>query len=60
MDLSGLLGVIIVLSIIGVALWLLETKVPMDNTIKVVIQVIVVISVILWLLNLIGIAPRFH
>ena len=60
MDLAGLLGVIIVLTVIGVALWLLETKVPMDSTIKVVIQVVVVISVVLWLLNLIGIAPRFR
>ena len=60
MDLAGLLGVIIVLTIIGVALWLIETKVPMDGSIKIVIQVIVVIAVVLWLLNLIGIAPRFH
>ncbi len=60
MDLAGLIGVIIVLAIIGVVLWLVETKIPMDSTIKLVIQVIVVICVIIWLLGLIGIAPRFR
>jgi len=60
MDLPGLIGVILVLAIIGVVLWLLETKIPMDSTIKLVIQVIVVIVVIIWLLGLIGIAPRFR
>jgi ABC-type siderophore export system fused ATPase/permease subunit len=60
MDLGTLLGVVIVLTIIGVALYLLSTKVPMDSSIKLLIQVIVVLFVVLWLLSLIGVTPRFR
>ena len=59
MDLGGLVGVVIVLAIIGVVLWLLETKIPMDSTIKLVIQVVIIIAVILYLLRLVGIIPKF-
>ncbi len=60
MDLGGLIGIVIVLAIIGFVLWLIETKVPMDGTIKVLIQVIIVIAVLLYLLTLVGIVPRFR
>ena len=59
MDLGGLVGVVIVLAIIGVVLWLLETKIPMDSTIKLVNQVVIIIAVILYLLRLVGIIPKF-
>jgi len=60
MDLGGLVGIVIVLAIIGLVLWLIETKIPMDGTIKVLIQVIIVIAVLLYLLSLVGIVPRFR
>lgn len=60
MDLGSLLGAIIVLAIIGVALYLLFLKVPMDPTIKICIQVLVVLFVVLWLLSLVGIVPKFR
>ncbi len=43
------------LVIIGVVLWLVETKIPMDDSIRVVIRVIVVIAVCLYLLSAFGV-----
>lgn len=60
MDLGLLIGTVIALAVIGVGLWLLFSKVPMDPTIKTAIQVIVVLFVVLWLLSLVGIVPRFR
>ncbi len=50
-----MIGLILTLVIIGVVLWLIETKIPMDDSIKVVIRVIVVIAVCLYLLKLFGV-----
>ena len=55
-----LLGAIIVLAIIGVALHLLITYVPMAQPIKTLIIVIVVLVICLWLLSIVGIVPRFR
>jgi multisubunit Na+/H+ antiporter MnhB subunit len=60
MDLGTLLGAVIVLAIVGVALYLVFRMVPMEPTIKIAIQVVVVLFVVLWLLSLIGVTPRFR
>lgn len=52
----GLVQIIIVLVVVGVVLWLVQTKVPMDPTIKLIINVVVVLAVCLWLLRFAGIA----
>ena len=46
-----LITVIVALAVVGVLLWLLNTKVPMDGTIKQIINVVVIIIVVLWLLQ---------
>jgi len=51
-----MIGLLLVLVVIGVVLYLVETKIPMDDTIKVVIRVIVVICVCLYLLRMFGVA----
>ncbi len=51
-----MIGLILSLALVGVILWVIETKLPMDDTIKLVIRIIVVICVIYYLLNLFGIA----
>lgn len=48
----GLIGLLIVLIIVGVLLWLVETQIPMDPSIKVIIRVVVIIVVVLWLLQI--------
>lgn len=50
-----LISVIVVLVVVGVALWLVETYVPMSPPIKTVLRVVVVLVLVLWLLRLFGI-----
>jgi hypothetical protein len=55
MALSGLVTLIIVLVIVGLALYLVETYIPMAPPIKTVLRVIVVLVLVVWLLGLIGV-----
>lgn len=48
---------LIVLIVVGVVLYLIETYLPMSPPIKVVIRVIVILFLCLWLLGLFGIGP---
>jgi 1-acyl-sn-glycerol-3-phosphate acyltransferase len=50
-----LINLIIVLVIVGVALWLINNYIPMDGTIKKILNVVVIIIVVLWLLSAFGI-----
>ncbi|HSK29618.1 MAG TPA: Thivi_2564 family membrane protein [Candidatus Limnocylindria bacterium] len=50
-----LITVVIVLIVVGVLLWLVNTYIPMDQKIKTILNVVVVIAVILWLLNIFGV-----
>jgi hypothetical protein len=47
-------GIIIVLAVVGVLLWLINTYVPMDGKIKNILNIVAVIAVILWLCNVFG------
>lgn len=48
------LTLIIVLVVVGVLLWLINTYVPMDAKIKMILNVVAVIAVVLWLLKAFG------
>jgi hypothetical protein len=48
-----LLQIIIVLIVVGVLLWLVNL-IPMQGTIKSILNAVVVIAVVLWLLNVFG------
>ncbi|WP_373509988.1 Thivi_2564 family membrane protein [Thiocapsa sp.] len=50
----NLINVIVVLVVIGVILWLINNYIPMDGTIKKILNVVVVILVLLWLLSAFG------
>ena len=55
-----LLGLVIVLIIVGAALYLVETLLPIDQSIKVIIRVVVIVVVLLWVLRiLLGDAVRW-
>ena len=47
----SLIHVVLVLIIIGVVLWLINTYVPMDGKIKTILNIVVVIGVVVWLLQ---------
>jgi hypothetical protein len=49
-----LLNVVIILIVVGVLLWLVNSYIPMQATIKKILNAIVVIAVVLWLLNVFG------
>jgi hypothetical protein len=51
----SLITVVIVLVVVGVVLWLINSYIPMQSTIKRILNVVVVIVVILWLLSAFGI-----
>jgi hypothetical protein len=50
-----LIQLIIVLVVVGVGLWLINNFIPMEGTIKTILNVVVVIAVILWLLSVFGV-----
>lgn len=49
-----LLNVLIVLVVVGLVLWLINTYIPMDGKIKSILNVVVLIAVVLWLLQAFG------
>ncbi|MDP9263110.1 MAG: hypothetical protein M3O85_02190 [Acidobacteriota bacterium] len=52
-----LLQLIMVLVVVGVLLWLVNSFVPMAGSIKSILNAVVVIGVVLWLLDVFGL---FH
>jgi hypothetical protein len=61
-------GILLTLIVVGVLLWLVNTYIPMDAKIKNILNVVVVICVVLWLLQVFGLfsgiasipAPKLH
>jgi len=54
-----LLQLVMVLIVVGVLLWLVNRFVPMQGTIKSILNAVVVIAVVLWLLNVFGLFHSF-
>jgi hypothetical protein len=52
-----LLQLVMVLIVVGILLWLVNRFIPMQGTIKSILNAVVVIAVVLWLLNIFGL---FH
>jgi hypothetical protein len=52
-----LLQLVMILIVVGVLLWLVNRFIPMQGTIKSILNAVVVIAVVLWLLNVFGL---FH
>lgn len=49
-----LLTIVLVLIVVGVLLWLINTYIPMQGTIKGLLNAVVVIAVVIWLLQIFG------
>lgn len=47
-----LISLIIVLVVVGIALWLINAYVPMDYKIKRILNIAVVVVVVIWLLGM--------
>ena len=50
-----LMNLLLVLVVVGVVLWLVNTYLPMDPKIKTILNIVVVIVVVIWLLRAFGI-----
>lgn len=47
-----LITIIVVLVVVGVLMWLVNSYIPMEPRIKSILNVVVIICVVLWLLSL--------
>ncbi|MDP1572323.1 MAG: Thivi_2564 family membrane protein [Vicinamibacterales bacterium] len=52
-----LVEIVVVLIVVGVLLWLVNTYIPMAGSIKSILNAVVVIAVVIWLLGVFGILP---
>ena len=50
-----LIELLLVLVVVGVILWLINRFIPMQSTIKKILNAVVIIIVILWLLSVFGV-----
>lgn len=50
-----LIQLVIILVVIGVILWLVNSYIPMQSKIKRILNVVVLIAVIIWLLSVFGV-----
>jgi len=55
-----LMQLVITLAVVGILLWLVNRFIPMQSTIKSILNGVVVICVVLWLVNLFGIFGPLH
>jgi hypothetical protein len=53
----SLLTIVIVLIVVGVILWAINTYIPMQSTIKKILNGVVILVMILWLLQVFGLIP---
>jgi hypothetical protein len=54
-----LIQLVVVLLVVGVLLWAINSYIPMQATIKKILNVVVVIVVIIWLLSVFGVIGNF-
>lgn len=56
----SLVSLIVVLVVVGVILWLINTYLPMEPRIKTVLNAVVVVFLVLWLLQAFGLLGSLH
>ena len=50
-----LINLVIILVVVGMVLWIINNYIPMQSTIKRILNAVVVVGVIVWLLSVFGI-----
>jgi hypothetical protein len=55
-----LVQVLVVLIVVGVLLWLVNSFIPMAGSIKSILNAVVVICVVVWLLNVFGLMGSIY
>jgi len=54
-----LLQLVLVIIVVGVVLWLINSYVPMQATVKKILNAVVIIALVLWLLQVFGLFDSF-
>lgn len=54
----SLITLVLVLVVVGVVLWLINKFIPMQSTIKSILNIVVIVVVVLWLLSAFGVIGR--
>jgi hypothetical protein len=55
-----LFHLVLVLIVVGVLLWLVNNYIPMEGSIRKILNIVVVVAVVLWLLNAFGILNSLY
>jgi hypothetical protein len=58
-----LIQLVITMIVVGVLLWGVNNYIPIDGKIKQILNIVVVLAVLFWLLNIFGVVstlPRIH
>lgn len=50
----ALLDIVLVLIVVGVLLWLVDNYLPMEATVKSILNAVVIIATVVWLLGVFG------
>ena len=53
-----LVYIVLILIVVGVGLWLINTYIPMAGSIKTILNVVVVVAVAIWVLQAVGMWGR--
>ena len=53
-----LINIVLALVVVGVALWLINNFIPMASSIKTILNVVVVVAVVIWVLQAVGLWGR--
>jgi hypothetical protein len=53
-----LVNIVIALIVVGVGLWLINNYIPMASSIKTILNVVVVVAVVIWVLQAVGMWGR--
>ena len=53
-NIMPLVQLVVILVVVGVILWVINSYIPMQSTIKKLLNAVVVIAVVLWLLSVFG------
>lgn len=54
-----LMNIVIALIVVGMGLWLINRYIPMASSIKTILNVVVVVAVCVWILQVVGLWGQF-
>ena len=55
-----LVNIVIALIVVGMALWLINRFIPMASSIKTILNIVVVVAIIIWLLQIFGLLVQIR